>query len=299
MVVPDERELVVLPNELTDPIGDAGRGNRHSLPALVHRYPDRVLLFPTRQCGSHCRHCFRKWRREALPSSPLPGELAPAVSYIETHPDIKEVILSGGDPLMLKDEELFLLLSRLKAIDHVKVIRIHTRMPVVNPFRITNRLADEFSRFRPLWVVTHFNHHKEITQTAGKHVSFLLERGIPVLNQSVLLKGVNADTNTLRELSWRLVETGIQPYYLHHLDCVQGLSHFRVSIDEGLNLVRRLQGILPGYAVPKYMLDIPGGYGKVPLQYAYLKRSALGSLVVESPQGHYVMYSDLGCTNEI
>jgi lysine 2,3-aminomutase len=293
IAVPDEREMLVLPNEMTDPIGDTSHLNRHSLPSLVHRYPDRVLLFPTNQCGIYCRHCFRKWRRGDLPSSSSARNLSSAISYIKNHPDIKEVILSGGDPLTFQDENLFSLLSQLKEIAHIKVLRIHTRMPVVNPFRITNRLAEGLSRFRPIWLVTHFNHPKEMTETASNHISLLLERGIPLLNQTVLLKGVNTDADTLRELSWRLIEAGIQPYYLHHLDCVQGLSHFRVSIDEGMYLIRQLQGTLPGYAIPKYMLDIPGGHGKVPLQYPYLRKNDSGSIVVESPKGEGVVYEDI------
>jgi len=293
IAVPDGRELLAHPNELRDPIGDASPMNRHSLPSLVHRYPDRVLLFPTQRCGMYCRHCFRKWRRGALPSFPSARETASAVSYIRTHPDIKEVILSGGDPLMLNNEVLFSLLAKLKRIAHVKVLRIHTRMPVVNPFRITNTLAEGLSRFRPLWLVTHFNHPRELTKTARDHVSLLLERGIPLLNQTVLLKGVNADADTLRALSWGLIEAGIQPYYLHHLDCVQGLSHFRISIDEGTHLIRQLQGTLPGYAIPRYMLDIPGGHGKVPLEYPYVKRDACGGIVVESPKGESVAYTDI------
>lgn len=291
MTVPDERELLVLPNELKDPIGDASGHNRQALSSLVHRYTDRVLLFPTRRCGSFCRHCFRKWRRTELPSNSEARTLAPAFSYIENCPSIKEVILSGGDPLMLEDDVLLSILSRLKEIPHIKVIRIHSRMPVVNPFRITNRLAKELSRFRPLWLVTHINHPREVTPSVREHLALLAKQGIPLLNQSVLLRGVNADVHSLQDLSWQLIEAGIQPYYLHHLDMAQGLSHFRVSLDEGMQLMRELQKDLPGYAIPKYMLDIPGGQGKVPVQYPYVINEA-DKTKVESKPGIYINYPD-------
>ncbi len=293
MAVPDEQELVIRDGELTDPIGDTSTQNRFSMASLVHRYPDRVLLFPTWQCGLYCRHCFRKWRRRALPQMLPDHEVASAISYIASCPKIKEVILSGGDPLMLEDEPLFSLLSRLRQIPHVKVLRIHSRMPAVNPYRITQSFAQRLSQFRPLWMVTHFNHPGEITDTARTHLSFLVDNGLPVLNQAVLLKDINTDAAVLQALSWKLIAAGVQPYYLHHLDCVPGLSHFRVCIDEGLCLIRQLHGNLPGYAVPRYVLDIPGGHGKIPLEYPYLKERFSGRILVETPGGAYVQYREI------
>ena len=293
MAIPDQRELKVLPSELEDPIGDTNEELRNQpVPALTHRYPDRVLLYPTPLCGSYCRHCFR--RRLAGKAEHVPSEkqISAAIGYIEKHEEIHEVILTGGDPLMVSDSKLFSLLERLHSIDHIRTLRIHTRMPVFNPFRITPELAEGLRKFAPLWIVTHFNHAKEMTPTAKKHLGYLIDAGIPVLNQGVLLKGINDNPDTLRDLGWALIEARVQPYYLHHLDRAQGLSHLRVGIRRGLNLIRQLRGTMPGYAIPNYILDIPKGYGKVPLQYHYLSTDPKEQIYVETPEGDYVMYAD-------
>jgi len=222
-----------------------------------------------------------------------------AIGYIEQHPEIHEVILTGGDPLMLSDEVIFEILHRLKQIDHIRTLRIHTRMPVVNPFRITRELAQGLRQFNPLWVVTHFNHPVEVTPTARKHLSYLVDSGIPVLNQGVLLKGINDDCDTLRELGWKLIESRVKPYYLHHLDRAEGLSHFRIGVRKGLKLLRELRGTVPGYAIPSYILDIPKGYGKVPLQYQHLNTDGSDQIYVETPDGEYIMYADAAEDNPV
>jgi lysine 2,3-aminomutase len=300
MAIPDIREFTVHPEELEDPTGDENPdlGNQ-PVSRLVHRYPDRVLLLPTARCGTYCRHCFR--RRLAGRSDPgaTPFELSAALRYIRTHTGIHEVILSGGDPLTMSDDTLFSLLERIRKIPHVRLLRIHTRMPVVNPFRITPELAQGLSRLRPLRMVLQVNHHREITTVARKHWAYLTEAGIPLLNQSVLLKGVNDHANILRNLGWRLTESGIRPHYLHHLDLARGTGHFRVSIQRGLRILRELQGTLPGDAIPRYVLDTPGGYGKVPLQYPFLAETKPGEYRIETPEGRHIVYKDIGLSPEV
>lgn len=295
MAIPDIRELTVHPCEMEDPTGDENRdiGNQ-PVPRLVHRYPDRALLMPTARCATYCRHCFRRRLAGRGEHNASPFEISAALRYIKTHSEIREVILSGGDPLMLSDETLLSLLERIRKIPHVRLLRIHSRMPVVNPFRVTKELARELSRFRPLRMVLHINHPREITETARMHWVRLTESGIPLLNQSVLLKGVNDQEEILRNLGWRLMESGIQPYYLHHLDLAKGTGHFRVTIQRGLHLLQQLQGTLPGDAIPRYVLDSPGGYGKVPLQYPYLTETGPGEYRVETPGGRYITYRDIG-----
>lgn len=295
MAIPDIRELTVHPQELEDPTGDENTklGNQ-PVPRLVHRYPDRALLMPTARCGTYCRHCFRRRLAGRSDQNATEFELSAALRYIKTHTEIREVILSGGDPLMLSDDSLLSLLSRIRKIPHVRFLRIHTRMPVVNPFRITNELAQALARFRPLRLVLQINHPREINTVARKHWSRLSKAGIPLLNQSVLLGGVNDHENTLRNLGLQLIESGIQPYYLHHLDLAKGTGHFRVSIQKGLRLLRELQGALPGDAIPRYVLDTPGGFGKVPLQYPYLSETNPGEYRIETPGGLNITYKDLG-----
>ncbi|HNR95117.1 MAG TPA: KamA family radical SAM protein [Kiritimatiellia bacterium] len=292
--IPDVRELRILPSELDDPIGDANKDlNNQPLAAMTHRYPDRVLIYPTPLCGNYCRHCFRRRLAGRREYAPTDKQMEAVLKYVAAHPEVHEVILSGGDPLMLSDSRLTDLLARIKSIPHIRTLRIHSRMPVVNPFRITEELADALRRFQPLWIVTHFNHPVEVTETAKKHLGHLVDRGIPVLNQGVLLKGINDNPETLRELGWKLIEARVKPYYLHHLDRAQGLSHLRVGVRKGLKILRELRGTMPGYAIPSYILDIPEGYGKVPLQYHYLSTDDRQQLYVETPDGEYVPYADM------
>ncbi len=293
MAIPDIRELTIHPDELEDPTGDENPelGNL-PVPRLVHRYPDRALLLPTARCGTYCRHCFRRRLAGRADHNATQFELSAALRYIRTHTGIREAILSGGDPLMMSDESLLSLLERIRKIPHVRTLRIHTRMPVVNPFRITDELARGLSRLSPLWLVLQVNHPREITPIARKHWRRLTDSGIPLLNQSVLLKGVNDHTDTLRELGWGLIESGIRPYYLHHPDLAKGTGHFRVAVQKGVHLLRELQGTLPGYAIPQYVLDTPGGHGKVPLQYPYLKEKSSGEYQVEPPCGGQIAYTD-------
>lgn len=267
-IVPTEPELHIDDSEVDDPIGDEspGRGSR-PLKALVHRYPNRVLLLPTSICAVYCRFCFRK----RLVGDPLHNasqqDLDEAYAYIREHPEIEEVILTGGDPLTLNDNAIITMLKTLSEITHVRFIRIHTRLPVVNPFRLNTNLGLAISQIHiPVWISSHFNHARELTPVVEGYISDWTDLGIPFLNQTVLLRGVNNDPGVLKDLFLRLIELKIRPYYLHHADLVKGTSHFRTSVEEGLGILKSLQGEIPGYALPHYVLDSPEGTGKVPLQ---------------------------------
>ena len=271
-IIPAAEELNIHPNELLDPIGDENpaRGSR-PLNALIHRYPNRVLLIPTAQCAVYCRFCFRKRLVGDTAHNAREEDLTAAYNYIKTHPEIKEVILTGGDPLTLGDQGLKNILGELERIAHLRVIRIHTRLPVVNPFRLTPELGDIISSCsKPVWVSAHFNHPSEITLEAREHIQSWVSRGIPFLNQSVLLKGINDTTDVLKELFLSLVEIKVKPYYLHQADMVQGTSHLRVPMKHGLELLKQLQGEIPGYALPHYVLDRSDGSGKIPLQNQWI-----------------------------
>jgi len=271
-IIPSVEELQVSPDELEDPIADENpaRGSR-PLKALIHRYRNRVLLIPTAQCAVYCRFCFRKRLVGDTAHNAREEDLHQAYDYIRQHPEIQEVILTGGDPLTLGDEPLMNILTTLDAIESVRIIRIHSRLPVVNPFRLTPELGQSISMLKkPVWVSSHFNHPNEITAEASNAIQGWIDRGIPFLNQSVLLKGVNDSEETLKELFMNLVAVRIKPYYLHQADLVQGTGHLRVPVGEGLLLLKALQGELPGYALPHYVLDRPDGSGKIPIQNQWL-----------------------------
>ncbi|MEA3285896.1 MAG: KamA family radical SAM protein [Candidatus Marinimicrobia bacterium] len=270
-IIPDPLELQIHPDELDDPIGDEKplRGSR-PLAALIHRYPNRVLLLPTTQCAVYCRFCFRKRLVGNTAHTSSEEDLQEAYNYIETHTEIEEVILTGGDPLTLGDRALESILARLAGIKHLRLIRIHTRLPVANPFRLTPELGKFIADLnKPVWISAHFNHPHEITETSREYIHTWIQIGIPFLNQSVLLRGVNDSVATLRKLFMGLLEIKVKPYYLHQADLVLGTAHLRVPIQRGLALLKKLQGEIPGYALPHYVLDRPGGLGKVPLQNQY------------------------------
>jgi lysine 2,3-aminomutase len=261
--VPDVRELADTLLDVSDPIGDSA----HSpLPGIVHRYPDRLLLMPIRVCPVYCRFCFRRETvGQAEKGALSDAELEAALDYIRNSVTVWEVILSGGDPLLLSPRRLQRILDALATIDHVRVIRIHTRVPVVSPERITAELADTLHGEKPVYVVLHTNHPREMTDAARRACAQLVDTGIPMLSQSVLLKGVNDDAATLETLFRLLVENRVKPYYLHHADRAPGTAHFRTSLKAGQALMRDIRGRVSGLCQPDYVLDIPGGSGKVPV----------------------------------
>ena len=259
--VPQAAELETTPEERDDPIGDLA----HSpVEGIVHRYPDRVLLKAVHVCPVYCRFCFRREMVGPQGLGTLSAEaLDRAFAYIADHPEIWEVILTGGDPLVLSPRRLTELMERLAAIDHVRIVRFHTRVPVVEPERIDEALIGALKASgKTTYVALHANHPRELTPTARTACARLVDSGIAMVSQSVLLKGVNDDPDTLAALMRAFVETRIKPYYLHHPDLAPGTSHFRLSLEEGRALVASLRGRISGLCQPTYVLDIPGGYGK-------------------------------------
>jgi len=260
--VPDVREIAS-DGGVEDPLEERA----HSpVPGLIHRFRDRCLVITTNRCAVYCRHCNRKRLWQEREKILTPRELAAAAGYIEKRPAIREVILSGGDPLTLSDGRLQQTLERLRAIEHVEVLRIGSRMPVVLPMRITERLCGMLRRYRPLWFLTQFNHPREITPEAAAACERLLEAGIPVLNQSVLLKGVNDDFRIMRQLLYGLERICVKPYYLFQCEPVKGADHFRVDIWDGMRMMEKLWKTTSGLCLPRYVADMPGTKGKVPFQ---------------------------------
>jgi lysine 2,3-aminomutase len=291
--VPDAAELDTTPEENADPIGDRA----HSpVEGIVHRYPDRVLLKLTHVCAVYCRFCFRREMIGPGAESLGPRALDTALGYIADCPEIWEVILTGGDPLVLSPRRLRSAVNRLAAIDHVKVIRAHTRVPVADPARITPALVRALkARGKATYVVLHANHPRELTEAAREACARLIDAGIPMLSQSVLLEGVNDDPQTLGALLRTLVECRIKPYYLHHGDLAPGTAHLRTSIERGQALMRAIHGRLSGLCQPAYVLDIPGGHGKSPVGPNYLSRDEAGNYRVEDFNGALHCYPQKVC----
>jgi lysine 2,3-aminomutase len=264
--LPDERELHSISYETADPIGDIPFS---PVKGVVHRYPDRVLLKVAHACPVYCRFCFR---REMVGShgEPLQGEaLDAAIDYIRGRPEVWEVILTGGDPLVLSVRRLVDILTKLAAIEHVGILRIHSRVPIVDPQSIDEALTSALRQPIPVYLAIHVNHPDEITDTVVAAIRRLSDGGVAVVSQTVLLKGVNDDAAVLETLFRKLVTLRVRPYYLHHPDLAPGTSHFRVPIEVGQELMRKLRQTLSGLCLPTYVLDIPGGFGKVPIESQY------------------------------
>jgi lysine 2,3-aminomutase len=280
--VPDAKELEIAPGELTDPIGD----DTHSpVEGIVHRYPDRVLLKLTPVCAVYCRFCFRREMVGPEKGKPLSAQaLRRAIDYIRGKPDVWEVILTGGDPLILSARRLHAVMQELAGIAHVKVLRIHTRVPVAEPSRVTADLVRALKvKGKPTYVAVHVNHARELTEAARSACARLADAGIPLLAQSVLLKGVNDTPEAMAALMRACVECRIKPYYLHHADLAPGTTHLRTDIGTGQALIRGLRGRLSGLCQPSYVLDIPGGHGKSPIGPNYL--TEIGS----NGRAHYIV----------
>ena len=276
--LPSVLELKTTARELDDPIGDEA----HSpVKGIVHRYPDRVLLKPVHVCSVYCRFCFRREKvgpgSEAL-SAP---ELEAALDYIRNTPAIWEVILTGGDPFVLSPRRLGNIMAELNRIDHVKVIRFHTRVPIADPLRVTPKLVSALESEKAVYIVVHCNHANELTHKVRTAVQLLVKAGIPLLSQSTLLRGVNDKAEVLEKLFRTLVELRIKPYYLHHPDLAPGTGHFRLPVTEGQSLVKGLLGKLSGIAQPHYMLDIPGGFGKSPISVSWIEKNDNGYVVTD------------------
>jgi len=288
--IPDPRELDRHPAERDDPIGD---GLKSPVPGIVHRYPDRALLKLTAVCPVYCRFCFRREMVGPGKATVLSDvELDGALDYIRAHPEIWEVILTGGDPLILSPRRIAEVTAALAAIAHVKILRWHSRVPVVAPERVTEELVDSLvSSAKTAYVALHTNHPRELTDLARAACARLIDRGITLVSQTVLLKGVNDDADTLEALMRALVEMRVKPYYLHHGDLAPGTAHFRTTIAEGQALTRELRTRLSGLALPTYVLDIPGAHGKVPVGPQYLSTVPNG-YTVQDAHGDCHTYED-------
>lgn len=258
--LPSTHETFIHEDEREDPIGDF---THHPTEGIVHRYPDRVLLKVTSNCAVNCRYCFRRDELSAPKPALSPTALYKAFEYIRAHAEIWEVILTGGDPLTLPDRQLKQIIDTLNSIDHVKIIRIHTRMPVANPNRITPNLITSLHGTKPVYVVLHCNHARELSDEVRAACVRLIDAGMPMLAQSVLLRGVNDTTESLTALLRTLVETRIKPYQIYHGDLARGTSHFRIALQRGRDLISGLRGIISGLCQPTYLMDIPGGHGKI------------------------------------
>lgn len=294
-VLPTIEEQIPDRDDAADPIGDTQHAViTTSRPILIHRHADRALLLTTGRCPIHCRHCFR--RNLGRDGDELDANLLDSVvQYVRAHGEITEVILTGGDPLMLSDRLLNQVLTGLARLPQLASIRIHTRMLVANPFRVSRPLLRTLAEMpKPVWFVTHCNHESEVSPELGQAVRLLLKAGVVTLNQSVLLRGINDTVECMNGLCQKLIATRIKPYYLHHCDRASGNAHFRTTLGTGLTLKRALQGTLPGYAVPTYVLDIPGGKGKIPIDHCYYSQDESG-YVVEAVDGTRHFYRDYPC----
>lgn len=285
--VPSPEELDVCPFERADPL----REDEYSpVPNLIHRYPDRVLFLVTRCCAMYCRHCTRRRIVGEEDRAISRAEIDRAVEYIAGNPKVRDVLVSGGDPLTLSDERLEYILSSLRRIEHVEIIRIGSRVPVTLPMRVTDELTAMLKKYHPLWLNTHFNHPNELTPASSAALARLADAGIPLGNQSVLLKGVNDDAETMRQLVLKLLKNRVRPYYLYQCDLGEGLAHFKTDIRVGLDIIDSLQGRVTGFAIPRYVIDAPGGGGKIPINTQYAVSEDAEKYVFRNYEGRLFEY---------
>ncbi len=287
--VPSAGELITYPEDQLDPLHEEVDS---PVPGLTHRYPDRVLLLVTDQCSMYCRHCTRR-RFAGHTDRPLSEEaLERCLDYIRAHGEVRDVLVSGGDPLTLSDEKLERVLQKLRAIEHVEIIRIGTRMPVVMPQRITPELVSMLRRYHPLYVNTHFNHPNEITSESARACALLADAGIPLGNQSVLLAGVNDCVHVMTKLVQQLLLIRVRPYYIYQCDLSKGLSHFRTPVSKGIEIIEGLRGHTSGLAVPTFVVDAPGGGGKMPVMPNYVISQSPGRVVLRNFEGVITTYTE-------
>lgn len=288
-VIPRIEETVSNSWDLMDPCGE----DSHSpVPGLVHRYPDRVLFLVTDRCASYCRHCTRSRLVSNATGYDFHPEFDRQIAYIREHPEVRDVLLSGGDPLLLSDDKLEQLLSRLREIPHVEFLRIGTRIPIFLPQRITQALCDMLKRFHPLFISIHINHPRELTSEAREALGRLADAGIPLGNQSVLLRQVNDDPVIMRALVHKLLMCRVKPYYIYQCDLISGSAHLRTSVRRGLEIMQSLRGHTTGYAVPQYVIDAPGGGGKVPINPDYILSHNVERIVIRNFEGRIFEYPE-------
>lgn len=286
---PFKKELHISKYDMADPLAEE---KDSPVPGITHRYPDRVLFHISNICSMYCRHCTRKRKVGDVDSIPSDDDLEIGIDYIRKTPQVRDVLLSGGDPFMLSDSKLDRILGELGSIPHIEVIRIGTRMPVVLPYRITPELVEMLKKHQPLWINMHFNHPREMTTSSRKAIRMLADGGFPLGNQSVLLAGINDCPRIMKALVHELVKNRIRPYYIYQCDLSEGISHFRTPVGKGIEIIESLIGHTSGFAVPTYVVDAPGGGGKIPLMPNYIISWSTNKVVLRNYEGVITTYKE-------
>lgn len=286
--VPTKKELHKSNVDMDDPLSE---DDDSPVPGLTHRYPDRVLLLITDMCSMYCRHCTRRRFAGQHDTSTPVDRIDAAIDYIAKTPQVRDVLLSGGDCLLVSDERLEYIISKLREIDHVEIIRLGTRTPVVMPQRITPGLVNMLKKYHPIWLNTHFNHPKELTKETKKALTLLANAGIPLGNQSVLLKGINDCVHIMRDLVHKLVINRVRPYYIYQCDLSTGIEHFRTPVSKGIEIIEGLRGHTSGYAVPTFVVDAPGGGGKIPVMPNYVVSRSHNKIILRNYEGVITTYT--------
>lgn len=288
-VVPRLEEGTTAPWEMADPCGE---DSHMPVPGLVHRYPDRVLFLVTDRCASYCRYCTRSRVVSGAGEQELHTEFEEVFRYLESHTEVRDVLLSGGDALLFSDDKLEKILKRLRAIEHIEFIRIGTRVPIFLPQRITPELCKMLQKYHPLWMSVHVNHPRELTVEVRDALGRLADHGVPLGNQSVLLSGVNDNVDTMRDLIHKLLLCRVRPYYLYQCDLIKGSSHLRSSVAKGVAIIEALRGHTTGYSIPQFVIDAPGGGGKVPVNPGYVLYHDAEKVVVRNYEGKIFEYPE-------
>jgi lysine 2,3-aminomutase len=289
--LPTLQEIHFSPHDLLDPCAEDENSPVHG---LVHRYPDRVLLLVTDKCAVYCRYCTRRRMVGSSEKCITEEEMDEAISYIQATKKVRDVLISGGDPLLLEDDYLERILTKLRKIPHVEIIRIGTRVPVTLPQRITPALTNMLRKYHPLWMSIHFSHPKEITKEVRRSCGLLADSGIPLGSQTVLLRGINDKPSIMKRLMHELLKIRVRPYYIYQCDLAMGTEHFRTPIAVGINIIEKLRGHTTGYAVPSFVIDAPGGGGKIPVGPTYLISQDKGRMVLRNYQGKVFEYQEPG-----
>lgn len=292
-VIPRMEEGLTSPFEMSDPCGE---DSHMPVPGLVHRYPDRVLFLVTDRCASYCRYCTRSRVVSGAGEQELHTNFEEAFNYLVRHTEIRDVLFSGGDPLLFSDEKLEYLLQRVRAIPHIEFVRIGSRVPIFLPQRITPELCAMLQKYHPLWMSVHVNHPRELTLEVKQGLERLANAGIPLGNQSVLLRGVNDEVEVMRHLIHKLLMCRVRPYYLYQLDLIDGSSHLKVPVRKGIEIIEALRGFTTGYAVPQYVIDAPGGGGKVPINPGYVLYHDQDKIVIRNYEGKVFEYPEIAST---
>ena len=287
--VPTAAELHQAEADLLDPLHE---DTDSPVPGLTHRYPDRVLLLVTDQCSMYCRHCTRRRFAGQHDAAVDMSQIDKCIDYVREHPEVRDVLLSGGDALLISDEKLEYIISKLRAIPHVEIVRMGSRTPVVMPQRITPELCNMLKKYHPIWLNTHFNHPNEVTEEAARACAMLADAGIPLGNQTVLLAGVNDCVHVMKKLVHKLVSMRVRPYYIYQCDLSMGLEHFRTPVSKGIEIIEGLRGHTSGYCVPTFVVDAPGGGGKTPVMPNYVISQTPNKVILRNFEGVITTYTE-------